>query len=318
MPKICYTEKKFGAVSEMLIQIANAAITSYAEQGFNLTLRQLYYYFVANDKLPPSWADPATGSVNNERSYKKLGDIIADGRLAGLVDWNAIEDRTRHERHLSHWDNPGGVISSAASSYHRDLWINQPKRVFCAVEKDALVDVIGQACEPFDVPYLSCRGYVSASMMWRWAQTLGEYGQEAVILHLGDHDPSGCDMTRDITDRLNLFCEHDGVELPEIRRIALTMAQVHDHNPPPNPTKVTDSRAAGYIEKFGHECWELDALQPQLLVALIQEHIKDVMDEEQFDEDKAVQESERRALKKAAKHWPAVEKFLKKKGEKDG
>ena len=113
--------------------------------------------------------------------------------------------------------------------------------------------------------------------MWSAGRRILGYfdeGKDPLILHLGDHDPSGIDMSRDIEDRLSLFAEQP----VEVRRIALNMDQVQAYNPPPNPAKITDSRSAGYIERFGHESWELDALEPQVLSDLIRQHIQDEMD----------------------------------------
>jgi hypothetical protein len=79
MPKICYVKKRFRSDALARIQQANAIITEYQGQGFILTLRQLYYQFVSRDLIP-----------NTVQSYKNLGSVINDARLAGLIDWNAM------------------------------------------------------------------------------------------------------------------------------------------------------------------------------------------------------------------------------------
>lgn len=89
-------------------------------------------------------------------------------------------------------------------------------------------------------------------------------GISPVIIHLGDHDPSGIDMTRDIIDRMDIFEAGVGVE-----RIALNMDQIELYNPPKNPAKLSDTRAKGYIEKFGSSSYELDALEPRVIRDLI-------------------------------------------------
>ena len=203
---------------------------------------------------------------NNERSYKNIGSLINDGRLAGLIDWHSITDRTRNLRSNGHWDNPADVIASARYSYLLDKWEGQPNYVEVWVEKDALVDIVGQACRPLDTPYFSCRGYTSQSEMWSAAQRFIHQRdrENRIIIHLGDHDPSGIDMTRDIQERLWLF----GADV-EVKRVALTMNQIDTYNPPPNPAKLSDSRCGKYIEQYGDESWELDALEPQVITDLI-------------------------------------------------
>jgi hypothetical protein len=293
MSKICYREIKFRAESLRLIEQVNAIIHEYQEMGYSLTLRQVYYQLVSRDVIP-----------NNERSYKNLGSLISDGRMSGLIDWDAIEDRTRNLRKNSHWNSPGSIIHSAAYSFAYDKWADQDNYVEVWVEKDALVGIVGQVCEEMDIPYFSCRGYVSQSEMWAAAQRLEDFsGQKNIhIIHLGDHDPSGKDMSRDICDRLELF----GVSV-EFQRIALNYDQIEEYGPPPNPTKLTDSRASGYIADFGHECWELDALRPDVIDGLIRDAVTDLCDLDLLQEARDREETAKETLKAVARDWSTIE-----------
>jgi len=293
MPKIKYKELRVGARVMLVIEKANEIIADYQRQGFSLTLRQLFYAFVSRDLIP-----------NSDTEYNKLGDIIDRGRLAGLIDWEAIEDRTRIVRENSHWSSPSEIIDSAAASYKNDLWRNQKTRIEVFIEKDALIGVIEGVCRKHDVACFSCRGYSSQSAMWRAAMRFSSYHRKAkqktVILHLGDHDPSGVDMTRDIQARLLLLSNDAPIE---VKRIALTMDQIRRYNPPPNPAKITDSRAKEYIEKYGDQSWELDALEPQVLIALIEKHIKALRDDTVYARDYAKQEYDRKRLTAGAEQW---------------
>lgn len=297
MTRIAYIKKSFSASSLEIIRIANAIVADLKSQGYDLTLRQLYYQFVSRDVLP-----------NTQQSYKRLGDIVNNGRLAGLIDWEAIEDRTRNLRKNPHWDNPAGVIKSAADSYGIDLWKGQEHRVEVWVEKDALIGILERACDELDVSYFSCRGYTSQSELWGAAQRHRGYmkaGQRPVVLHLGDHDPSGIDMSRDIEDRLHLFGARTIV-----RRIALTMDQVDQYSPPPNPAKQTDARFASYAAEHGDESWELDALAPKVIDDLIREQTAEFLDQEMWDERHELQEKGRELLRVAAAKWDDVVEFL--------
>ncbi|AIQ45598.1 hypothetical protein R70723_06570 [Paenibacillus sp. FSL R7-0273] len=294
MSKICYREINFRSESLRLIEQVNAIIHEYQDMGYSLTLRQVYYQLVSRDVIP-----------NNERSYKNLGNLISDGRMSGLIDWNAIENRTRNLRKNSHWTSPGSIIHSAAYSFAYDKWEDQDSYVEVWVEKDALVGIVGQVCEELDIPYFSCRGYVSQSEMWAAAQRLEQFSaQKSIhIIHLGDHDPSGKDMSRDIVDRLELF----GVSV-EFQRIALNYDQIEEYGPPPNPTKLTDSRASGYISEFGHECWELDALRPDVIDGLIRDAVTDLCDLELLQEARDREETAKDTLKAVARDWPTIER----------
>lgn len=294
MPFIEYTPKNFRQDSLQLIEKINSVISDYRAQGYNLTLRQVYYQLVARAIIE-----------NNERSYKNTGNLISDARLAGLIDWRAIEDRTRNIRGNSHWNSPKNIIEASAYSYHRDHWEGQDNYVEVWVEKDALVGIVGQICGELDVQYFSCRGYVSQSEMWEAAERLKrrqDDGQNVVLLHLGDHDPSGKDMSRDIADRLSTF------EVAPIifKRLALNMEQIEQYDPPPNPTKVSDSRANGYIAEYGYSCWELDALEPQVISELIQRNVTPYRNDKVYKRVLDREKHETVLLNELAEGWEGV------------
>jgi hypothetical protein len=278
MPLIAYTPKIFTAAHMRVIEQATDIAASYRAQGYDLTLRQLYYQFVARGLI-----------ANKDTEYKRLGGILNDARMAGEFDWDYITDRTRNVRGGDgDATDPQQVIDQYA--YTMALWEGQPQRVEVWVEKDALVGVIGRAAGGLRTPYFSCRGYTSVSEIWaaahhRIAGYFDEGVEKVTILHLGDHDPSGIDMTRDITERLITFLEGDGydgydTDRFEVRRIALNMNQVRQYNPPPNPAKITDPRARGYLRTFGQVSWELDALDPTVLNTLISGEIRSRIDPE--------------------------------------
>ena len=291
MPMLCYVEKRFSASSLALIGQANAIIDEYLQQGFRLTLRQLYYQFVARD-----WIE------NSQRSYKRLGSVVSDGRNAGLVDWNAIEDRTRNVRTLPHWDCPSEILRMCAEQFRFDLWERQDYRPEVWIEKDALIGVFESVCQELDVPLFSCRGYTSLSEVWAAGRRFAGHlrnAQTPVVLHFGDHDPSGMDMTRDILDRLELYAEDE----VQVRRLALNMEQVNEYGPPPNPAKVTDSRYTQYVSLYKNESWELDALEPTVLAGLARDAILRYRDEGQWCKDEKRQDAARKRLAALADEW---------------
>lgn len=321
MPEIAYKVKRFKETKLITIGLAQRIVAEYQEQGFDLTLRQVYYQFVARNLFPEDrrwrlvgdkrWVKDPNGTKNAEPNYKWLGDAINDGRLAGYLDWDAIVDRLRKKEGNQHWETPTEIVEAAVRSYKIDTWAEQPNRVEVWVEKEALAEIISSAALPLDVDYFSCKGYVSQSAMWRSAQRMIEYektGQQTFIIHLGDHDPSGIDMTRDIQDRLCLF----GADT-EVRRIALTMEQIEELDPPPDPAKVTDSRGPAYVAEYGHESWELDALEPAYLVNLVNTAVLDLRNELLWKAALKKEKAELALLKQAAKD---IKKKLKKKGKK--
>jgi len=293
--KETFVDRMFNSSSLELIDIANQIIFEYQAHSLTLTLRQLYYQFVARDHIP-----------NTVQSYKRLGSIINDARLAGLIDWDSIEDRTRNLKSLGHWDNPGDIIHSARASFRIDKWAGQEYRPEVWIEKEALAGVIQPVCNKLDIPYFACRGYVSQSEMYSAANRLirhSEDGQIPVIIHLGDHDPSGIDMSRDIDDRIAMFRRDSDFEFI---RIALNMDQVEELNPPPNPAKTTDSRFTQYITRFGKESWELDAIDPIRLQELIQDTVLEYRNDEKYSEALDLEEDYVEVLKRVERNWKSL------------
>lgn len=297
--KRCFEPKVFSAEKMQLIELANRIIADYTAQGFELTLRQLYYQFVARDVI-----------ANRQQEYAKLGDLIADARLAGLIDWDAIVDRTRNLRAIRHRSHPRDIIRDGMEEFHLWLWEDQPHYVEVWVEKDALVDVVGSACDPWDVPFFSCRGYVSLSEMHAAAMRMSveaQHGKEIHVIHLGDHDPSGLDMTAVIARRLRTTF---GVPA-RIHRVALNMNQIEEYNPPPNPAKMSDSRAAKYVEEHGDSSWELDALEPSVLARIINANIEHWCDMTLFEKAKKKQEAAKSMLQGIHDRWNEVIRMVK-------
>ena len=289
MPKIAYIDKNFAASSLAIIAQANEIIDEYQADDLKLTLRQLYYQFVSRDLI-----------ANKQTEYKRLGSIINDARLAGLVDWKAIEDRTRNLKKNSHWTDPGDIMESVVDSFRLDRWETQENRVEVWIEKEALIGVIAEICKGLDVPYFACKGYVSASEIWRAAQRFQNLyeGQIPHIIHLGDHDPSGIDMTRDIFDRHDLF-----LSAAKVNRIALNMNQIEQYGPPPNPAKLSDSRASGYISKYGPNSWELDALEPRVRRDLIAETVAEYRDDDLYQEQLDLEQHYKDILQNVQENW---------------
>lgn len=338
MARICYQQKSFNPAHREIIDAANSICAEYAGQGLTLTLRQLYYQFVARDLLP-----------NQQSEYKRLGVILNDARMAGEMDWDYLIDRTRNVVAPPHWANPADLLAKATAAYRTDLWAGQHQRVHVWVEKDAAIGVIEGVCDVNSVPYFSCRGYTSVSELWAAAQRIRydiENGDRVTILHVGDHDPSGLDMSRDIDDRLRLFIVKDwlatwGLGMPRpvtvgaikqhmrehmrarggtisddqgpwrIKRIALNRDQVDRYGPPPNPAKTTDARFRRYVDETGlSESWELDALDPVVLQGLIQDEIERVRDDATWAASYAAMEEDRMTLNELVAQWERVSRSL--------
>src|SRR6516164_3879711 len=268
MPCELFVPWKPHAATLTVVEQANTIIDEYIGLGFNLTLRQLFYQFVARGLLK---------NLFNE--YKRLGIIVRNARDAGLIDWDAIEDRTRTVNTHSFWDSPSHIISDDAEAYREDLWAEQRYRPEVWIEKDALIGVIEGVCTELRVPYFATIGNNSQTLQYQAGKRFARYsdlGLIPLVLHLADHDPNGIDMTRDVRERLAFYTRAN----IEVRRIALTVDQVQQYAPPPNFAKETDTRYDAYVKQFGTtDCWELDALSPTVISNLIRDEITKLINE---------------------------------------
>lgn len=310
MSKIMFAAQRFTETGLAVITEAERICDDYARQGYQLTLRQLYYRFIAGNLFPDSRSFQIPGSdaytKNTERNYKWLGDLVSNGRIAGLIDWAHITDRTRALNPEDQgWDSPESMLHSASAGYSIPHWEGQPEYIEVWVEKEALGQVVRQAAGTWDVSSFACKGSPSTSSMYQAAVRFRRQeraGRKTTVIYLGDHDPTGIDISRDVQDRLALFRSTVQVE-----RIALNMDQVLALNPPPSPVKVTDSRTNGYIEQFGtDECWELDAIEPADLDTLIQDAIQAHLDLDLRQARLDREEQERTQLTAVYENWPDV------------
>jgi hypothetical protein len=302
-----------------LVRQAIAIIDDYRRQGYDLSLRQCYYQLVSRNVIP-----------NTDKSYKRLGSIISDARLCGYIDWSMIVDRGRSVATPSHLA-VNTILNRAPDWFSKDLWDDQPWYMMVMVEKDALSGVLEPVCDTEGITFAANKGYSSSSSMYRIGKKIKDQmdiGKNICVCYLGDHDPSGIDMTRDVEDRLKLFsgytfwqpsksesedkayydkaikgmnprhftkfknADYSHLEF-EVKRLALNMDQVQDYNPPPNPAKLDDSRAAAYIDEFGEESWELDALEPSILASLVTEAVEEKRDQELWEAAEERMEAER-------------------------
>lgn len=325
MSKSQYRSTNFRGASRKRI---NQAVEILGEYDQRLTVRQLYYQFVARGFID-----------NTPRMYQNIASLITDARYAGLIDWNDIEDRGREPDEPGEWDSIEDIVNAAVRGFRLPRWAGQRYHVELWVEKQALAGVLSPIAKAHHVTLMVNKGYSSASAMKTSADRISEacklnvvigcascedhdaeeddgdcstcgekwepkafsFAAEdddlvrtPIVLYLGDHDPSGEDMVRDIGDRLREF----GVDA-KVEKLALTMTQIRQFDPPPNPAKLTDSRAADYIARHGDQSWELDALPPRELTRIANSAIERYCDRGKMNEVIAEENGQRKRLEVA-------------------
>lgn len=304
----------FRPETRALIPVLVAIVNEYTQAGYVLTLRQLYYQTISRDILPGDWIDVEYNrkngldddTKNTEKNYKRLGGLVSDMRMTGLLDWDAIVDRGREPHRHIEFTGVRHRIESAIANYRLPRWKDQPWYAELWVEKDALAGVLEPLADEAHCVLMVNKGYSSQSAMYASAQRFMAEPGQGILFYLGDFDPSGEDMVRDVSERLYVFGAHD----LQVRKIALTKEQIRKYAPPPNPAKVTDPRAGvdkhgnitnpnGYVAKHGTRSWEVDALPPEVLSQVVRTALAAVIDEDKMSAWKAREEHDKASITKA-------------------
>lgn len=263
-----FRDEKFSKPTKFILDKILGIVDEYQARGIMLTLRQLYYQLVARAYIE-----------NKAQEYQKVSRIVTKARYNGLIDWDIIEDRSRISLIPYHYKNIPDFLMSMADSYRLDRWEGQEYYLELITEKDALSSVLSPIVyEKYHITFNVVRGYSSVTKLYEMSRRIlkaVEIGKKPVILYIGDHDPSGLDMLRDIEERLRELTY--GLKT-EIVHVALTTEQIAQYNPPPNFAKLTDRRAENYIRLFGRESWEVDALRPDILVNILETAIQSYLD----------------------------------------
>jgi len=250
-------------------EIVEAALDIFQQYDTSITLRQLYYRLVSRLLIP-----------NTINSYKRLSRIMVKAREQGDVPLNCLEDRSRRVLGRGDYGYESAEeylkkrISSLQDSWKKfsmPMWDDQPRNVMICLEKDALSRIVSREANRFSVRTFPTRGYPSFSYVQEMSRYITNQlgGKPTVVLYFGDFDPSGIDIERDLAERLEKY----GAEDFEVQRIALTADQIKKYRLPPNPVKMSDARADGFLEEHGDRAVELDALDPSLLQTTVRKAV---------------------------------------------
>tara|TARA_R100001443_G_C3330066_1_gene172115 strand:- start:104 stop:1063 length:960 start_codon:yes stop_codon:yes gene_type:complete len=292
------------------IGLARDLAQEYRLDNLVLTLRQMYYQFVAR-----GWED------NGQHVYKRLGTILTEARFNGNFAVGNLEDRGRSAGE-GDWSTYTIDVDQAIKdcayyvnqfpswTLNASRWWGQPDLVSVWVEKEALSGVFDAPCRELGVPLFPCKGYPSVSTLYAWHKKVVEARrvmrnsgitppERAVILYFGDHDPDGWEIPRSSERNLHKLQALDGEDYTiRFIRCALNMDQIREYNPPPFPAKTTSARYAGYFEEHDTDhAWELDALEPRVLRDLITEQVEAYFDEDIHAENQTLIETRREELR---------------------
>ena len=261
------------------------------EYEVRLTVRQIFYRLVSAGVIP-----------NTRSAYNSLDKVISEARKKGVIPFDAIVDRSRNfiggdtPYYLTPEQYFNGLIENlktAFLNYDIPFWLNQPIYIEVWLEKDALTGFFKQITDKYRVVLAPCRGYPSLTFLYEATKRLSRISKPKLILYFGDYDMRGIDIQRHITETLENF----GLTNFQVKRVALTREQIEAYQLPPNPAKSKDTMFRGWIEKHGNVAWELDALEPKVLMALIENAILQNIDKPTLNQRNNLLEQNRLRLK---------------------
>jgi ParB-like chromosome segregation protein Spo0J len=263
-----------------------------------LSDRQIHYALL--NHLPLKHAKkPESVYANNPASYKDLTDLLTRARLTGRVPFDAIADETRT---VSVWDvhqTTAGFLKREVDGflkgYARDLQQDQPNHIEIIAEKNTVKSIVEQVAAEFAIPVTVNRGYCSLDPRHALAKRFKASGRDhLVLIVLTDHDPDGEEILQSFARSL---CDDFGIAMPKVVKAAITGEHVERYNLPPSmKAKTTSSQYDKFVQEHGDYAYELEALSPETLQALLREAIESVIDRETLDRQKELEAQDAREM----------------------
>jgi len=240
------------------------------------------------------------GDADMRRVYR----LLKHAREDGTVPWEWIVDETRGLEINASWANREEFAEEMAASYRRSFWDQQPVRCQIWSEKGTVRGLLKPVLTRYGVGFNPVHGFTSATDAYNISQD--DDGRELVIIYVGDYDPSGMCMSE--VDLPKRFEQYGGDHIT-LKRIALTGEQVLDLPSFPASDKSKDTRFKWFTSRYGDQCWELDALDPNVLRDRVEKEIKDLIEPAAWERCERVNAAEKKNLEEFLVKWNEREKF---------
>lgn len=211
-----------------------------------ITLRGLFYRVVSAQWLP----------TTDKKHYDRLGRMMTRLREAGIVPFHWFVDNLRSSIKPSSWSGLNDFADTVRNAYRMDFWARLPEYVHVIVEKDAIAGVFAPVTRSYDVALSPVRGYVSLSFAHDIAKQWNAIEKPIFVYYAGDFDPSGFDLERDLKAKLTRYCDREF----QWERLAVNSDDFEKFDLFPLEPKKTDRRYQKFVENYGYQCAELDAL----------------------------------------------------------
>jgi hypothetical protein len=248
-------------------------------------------------KLFTAGLTPSMETSVMQRVYR----LLREARERGLIPWEWIVDETRDIERRSSWADPAAYVRTVSRAYRRDFWKQQPVRVEVWSEKGTVRGVLAPVLDEYGVGFRVMHGFSGATTVYDVAQD--DDGRQLIVLYVGDYDPSGMYMSAyDLPERLAKYGGNHVV----LTRIALLRDQLDDLPSFPASDKKKDPRYSWFIRTYGSQCWELDAMDPNDLRAVVEKEIRDLIEWGTWNHCAMIEAAERESLQHYLDRWRGV------------
>jgi hypothetical protein len=284
------SSKKVRGMAEASLDLIEAMYAA-AEAAHPITGRGIGYKLFTLHMIP-SMDKPVM-----QRVYR----LLKEARERDMIPWEWIVDETRKLERCSSWDDPAAFVRTISRAYRRDFWTQQPVRVEVWSEKGTVRGVLAPILDEYGIGFRVMHGFASATTVYDVSQD--DDGRDLIVLYVGDYDPSGMCMSEyDLPKR---FTKYDG-DYVDLKRIALKREHLNDLPSFPASDKKKDKRYKWFVRNFGNRCWELDAMDPRDLRALVEEAIRNEIEPNAWNRCAIIEQAERESLRTVLDAWKGV------------
>lgn len=264
-----------------------------------VTLRGLMYRLVSAGWLPSTDAT----------HYTRTGRLMTRLREEGLVPYHWIVDGVRSTIKPSSWAGIGDFADTVRDAYRMDFWSQLPAYVHIICEKDAVAGTLSPVTRKYDVALSPIRGYCSLSFAYEIGSVWNETEKPIYCYYLGDYDPSGFDLERDIREKLERHTADSHPEwviqgpddpMPDVShdsvvwtRLGVNQADFDDWDLLPLKIKKDDKRASKFRDEHGDKCAELDAIPSSELRRRVRDAIESHIPQDEWVKLQEIEQIER-------------------------
>jgi len=257
-----------------------AAVLEVADARKPDTVRGIMYAMVSLGWLPDTEAD----------SYRRVQYLLKTLRTKHrIMPFAWIVDNIRSTIKSSSWSGLNDYIDTVRDAYRRDFWASLDDYVALIVEKDTVAGRLVGLADEYDVPIHPLRGFVSDTFGWEIARDFDRMEKKIHVYYIGDHDPSGLAIEQSCIEKIREITDADFAW----ERIAVLPEHFDEFKIRPLKPKRNDTRYAAFVDEYGPDCAEVEAIPAPALREIVEDAILEHIPVDEWERLQKIEEVER-------------------------